>query len=122
MDAVSIGFSIICVFVGTLWSSLFSIYASRVVNQIEGIGEAAYFTKWYDLPPTLQKYMILIIARSQEEINFAGMGIIYCNLETFGKVNFHEWTVDTVFYFLAIFSIFSYLAACKLSNFVLFGL
>lgn len=88
MDAVSIGFSIICVFVGTLWSSLFSIYSTRVIDQIEEIGETAYNINWVNLPPSLQKYSILIIARSQEPINFAGLGMIYCNLETFGRVSF----------------------------------
>lgn len=87
-DPVTVGFSIICVMVGLLWTALFCLYASNGIEHIEDIGYKAYNMKWYDFPVTFQKFIILHIVRSQEEIHFTGWGMVYCNLEALGNVRF----------------------------------
>lgn len=83
---VTIGFSVVCVGLGLLWSSLFCRFAAKRVERIEGVGEAAYNMKWYSFPAKFQRYVILTMLRSQEDIHFSGWGMIYCNLEALSKV------------------------------------
>ena len=74
------------VLVGLLWTATFCNYASHAVDYIDDIGFTAYSIKWYDAPDVFQKYVILIIARAQEEIHYTGWGMVYCNLEALGNV------------------------------------
>lgn len=57
-----------------------------VKDQVEDIGFAAYDAEWYNYPSKLQKYNLVMMSRSQEEVNFTGIGMMFCNLEYFGKV------------------------------------
>lgn len=55
-------------------------------ERIASISEVSYSAIWYDYPPILKKYLILMIARSQEDIFFSGFGFVYCTLEILLKV------------------------------------
>lgn len=68
------------------WPFLHCHYATLITEQIEDVGFSAYDSNWFDLPMDIQKYIILIIMRSQEELYFTGLGMIYCTVETLGKV------------------------------------
>lgn len=73
-------------FTSMFWPYLFCYYATYITNRISFIGFAAYDTNWFDYPLDLQKHMILILARSQENVHFHGFNLIECTLEVFGKV------------------------------------
>lgn len=117
-DPVTVGFSIICVMVGLLWTATFCNYATHGIDHIENIGFAAYNLKWYDSPFIFRKYIILIIARSQEEIHFTGWGMIYCNLEALGTVSF---SMGDLCNFTIIPVLFSY-TDHQFCDFILFDL
>lgn len=51
-------------------------------------GRVVFESNWYSHPIEIQKYVILIIARSQQPTYFTGIGVLDCTLETFGKVEF----------------------------------
>lgn len=41
---------------------------------------------WIDFPLKLQKNMVLIIGRSQDDVQFTGLDLINCTLAVFGNV------------------------------------
>lgn len=86
-DWVMLTFHLICLISSMCWPFLFCYYSSLVTEQTSSISDIAYNTNWYEYPPEYQKYMILIIARSQELTYFTGFNLIRCSLETFGKVS-----------------------------------
>lgn len=69
------------------WPFIMCYFANMATTRIADIGTTAYDSNWFDCSPELRKYIVLIIARSQESINFTGLGLIYCNMEVFGKVS-----------------------------------
>ncbi|XP_031617477.1 odorant receptor 4-like [Contarinia nasturtii] len=75
--------SIACALV---WPTLFCYSASDVIDKIANIGDIAYDSNWYHYPPELRKHIILIIARSQEDIIFSGLSLIGCSVEVFGNL------------------------------------
>lgn len=81
-----------------LWPTLYCYFASFTVERIASVGNDVYFLKWYYYPPMLQKYFTLIISRSQGKVQFAGFGLIYCSIETFGKVRI-VWCPGIPFFF-----------------------
>lgn len=82
---MTVSFNILCI-ICLLWPTLYCYFASFTIERIASIGNDAYFLKWYYYPPMLQKYFTLIIAQSQGKVQFTGLGLIYCSIETFGKV------------------------------------
>lgn len=83
-----VGFHIVAIFSSMVWPSLFSYYATFVTNRIASVGYAAYDSNWFEYPLELQKYFVLIIARSKQSSYFMGFGLIQCTLEVFGQVRF----------------------------------
>lgn len=86
------------------WPYLCCRYASFTVDRISSLGEDVYDLNWYEYPIELRKYFVMIIARSQTPIEFTGLGLIYCNLNRFGKVSFrnlfrHEIKSRIIFFF-----------------------
>lgn len=86
-DAVALVFNIMCVICATYWQTFFCIYANMVTDKVADVGFSAYDAEWYAYPLKLQKYNLVMIARSQEEIHFSGLNFMYCTLEYFGKVS-----------------------------------
>lgn len=70
-----------------IWPALFCSFGSWALERMENIGHEAYESNWHDFPPALRKLIIVIIARSQEEISFGGLGLIGCSIEVFGNVS-----------------------------------
>lgn len=70
-----------------MWPAIFCIYANFATDQVSAIGDVAYDLKWYNCPLKMQKFIILIIARSQYPAKFTGLGLCDCSLEIFGKVS-----------------------------------
>lgn len=69
-----------------IWPSLFCYYADVATTRLSSIAYYAYETTWNDYPLELQKYMILIIARSQEPVYYTGFNFVNCTLQALGKV------------------------------------
>lgn len=69
-----------------MWPSIFCYFADWTTERISKMGDTVYGFNWFDQPVKMQKFMILMIARSQERIYFSGLGLVTCSLEAFGKV------------------------------------
>lgn len=76
-----------CVICATYWQTFFCIYANRVTDEVANVGFAAYDAEWYAYPLKFQKYNLVMIARSQEIMQFSGLNFMYCTLEYYGKVS-----------------------------------
>lgn len=70
-----------------LWPSFFCYFATSATDQIASIGDAAYESNWYYLPPKIHKYITMVIIRSQYSVYFTGLGLVRCTLEVFGNVS-----------------------------------
>lgn len=92
-----IAFHLLCLSTSMFWPYLFAFYATYITNRITFIGYSVYSTNWYDYPLDLQKYLILIIIRSQESVNFHGLNLIYCTMEVFGKVGVENIIIFSLF-------------------------
>lgn len=75
--------AIVCSF---LWPILFCYFANSVTDRVSAISYTVYDMNWYDQPVKMQKYVILMIARTHERIRFSGLGLIACSIEVFGEV------------------------------------
>lgn len=71
-----------------IWPTLMCFFATVVTNRIKSLGQTAYQSNWYDYPAELRKFIIFIVARSQEPAYFTGLNLIDCSLEVLGKVRF----------------------------------
>lgn len=78
-------FSSICRVYFALYFGRLSCVLLPLIQLIEY--HLCYDSNWPQYPLDLQKYFILMIARSQQPIDFNGLGIIHCNLEVFGNVS-----------------------------------
>lgn len=61
--------------------------SSKIAFEIVGIGDIVYSEKWYEYPKNVKIFILLIIQNTQRVRYLNGLQIIYCNLETFLKVN-----------------------------------
>lgn len=84
----------------SFWTFLFCNYATIATENVDEIGFRTYASDWFNYPLYVQKYIILIIARSQEPIQFTGFNLIYCNREMFGKVFILQLNQLIIFVFL----------------------
>lgn len=69
-----------------VWPTLFSYFANLVTDRVLAIGDSVYSLNWYDQPVGIQKYIVLMVVRSQERVQFTGLSLISCSIEVFGKV------------------------------------
>lgn len=79
--------NIACFVCGLCWSTLFASFSNSVTSHISAIGFTIYNCSWLNYPAELQKYMILMIARSQKPAHLTGLKLFPCTLEMFGKVS-----------------------------------
>lgn len=82
-----VGYGIICIICASAWPFLFCYFATIATERIIAVGQTTFNLNWYDYPPELQKFIVLIVARSQKPAYFTGLGIVHCSLETLGKVS-----------------------------------
>lgn len=109
-----VAYSVCCTINSFSWITLFCYYANSTTDRIADLSQAAYNSNWMEWSPELQKYIILIMRRSQEPVYFNGLGLIYCTLETFGKVRMiHRYLLhifwDCFFFFVSAAQSFVFL-------------
>lgn len=63
-------------------------FSTVVHSHLQNSANTIYTSFWYKMTPTLQRYYILAILRSQKVNLFNGYGIINCSSDTFLKVKF----------------------------------
>lgn len=71
--------------ISIMFSSCFS--PTKVTENGFEIGKYVYESNWYVAPPKLQRYLEMIIRRSQRPKYLHGLNIIRCSMESFTKVN-----------------------------------
>lgn len=69
-----------------IWPSFFCYFSTLAIERVSTINHTIKGLNWFDQPVELQKYIILMVLRSQERMYFSGLGLITCSLEVFGKV------------------------------------
>lgn len=60
------------------WPYLFCYFANLAVDRIELNQRTVYNLNWYNFPPDLRKYFILIMAQSQRTVCFDGLSLVRC--------------------------------------------
>ena len=86
MDLAAILYYIIQIFSIFLWPLCFCYFANLTIDRIFAINHSVYAMNWYDFPSKFHKYFLLAIVQAQKPIQFTGLNLIYCTMETFGKV------------------------------------
>lgn len=86
LDAVGFVFLGFCFLCSVCWPYAFCYFAEMTTQHIVRVGGMAFEANWMEYPVEVQKYITLIIARSQYPTRFTGLGIISCTLEMFSKV------------------------------------
>lgn len=85
-DLVNLSFQLIYMACSMFWPFLHCYYASSITEQIGETALTAYASNWFDLHTNLRKFVVLMMIRSQQTLNFTGLDIIYCTMETLGQV------------------------------------
>lgn len=80
-------YHIVAIITSIVWPYSFCSFAASATKRISNVSYTAYDRKCFDLPVKLQKYVILIIGRSKEAVQFTGFGLLDCTLEIFLKVS-----------------------------------
>lgn len=62
-----------------------------VTSDSELIADAAYKSGWYEYPNECQKYLILIMARSQTPFYLTGFKLYKCSLISFTSVSMNNF-------------------------------
>lgn len=88
LDIVEIIFLLSCIGTSLIWPYIVCYFANITTHRMALIGETIFNSNWFDYPPELQKYTILIIARSHYPSKFKCYGLFNCTLEAFGNVRF----------------------------------
>lgn len=79
-------YSVICIFCAFVWPFFFCMFATSASEQVSYTGRTMYNSNWYYFPLKQQKYVVLVVNRSQDILYFTGMNLIRCTLESFAKV------------------------------------
>lgn len=69
-----------------IWPYFFCHFASSAIDHVTVIQRSVYNLNWYNFPPDLRKYFILIIAQSLWTVCFDGLSLVRCTLFNFGMV------------------------------------
>lgn len=81
-----LGMDIMALFGSLMWASFYCYFGNLATDHVSAIGDAAYNLNWFEYPVQIQKYVILIIARTTRRVEFSGFQLITCSMEMFGKV------------------------------------
>lgn len=100
----------ISLIVSLCWPFLCCYFATLTSDRIFLISHVVYGSKWHLYPLKLQKYITLVIARSQQDAQLTGFNLIGCSLFTFGNVRLEYLKVHRFFTFLKHLIFFLYLA------------
>lgn len=61
-------------------------HATAVTYAISDVGDQVYNSNWYTYPLKYRKYLVFIMARTQQPAVFTGFKILTVKLQTFEKV------------------------------------
>lgn len=111
MDWVLIAFHTVCTACGLFWPCIYCHFSTKTIDRIASIGNVAYGADWYDYPPEIKKFLILVIARSQEEMNFSGFGFVHCTMEVLLKVKAQSHHASASIHYFNSFVPFSSVAS-----------
>lgn len=81
-----VAYNILAMLCSLIWPYMFCHFATLTTDRLLAISYEVYDWNWYELPAEMQKYTILVTARSQIPSYFNGFSLIRCTLEIFGKV------------------------------------
>lgn len=81
-----IAYNVVCLIGSLIWPFLYCYFATFASDRVAALSQTVFNTNWFDWPPEIQKYFILVIARSQKQFEFTGLGLLGCSLEVLGKV------------------------------------
>lgn len=87
---IELFFCLGCISIGTMWPFYLCQSGTAATFAIGEIGTTVNNSNWYDYPPKVRKYIILMIAQSQIPICFTGFKIMQCSLEVFMRVCTHK--------------------------------
>ncbi|XP_055305885.1 odorant receptor 22c-like [Sitodiplosis mosellana] len=79
-------YNVLCIVSSVMWPYFFAHFATKITERVSSIGDVVYDSNWYDYPIEFRRYIVLIIARSHQEVNFTGFNLISCTLAGFGKI------------------------------------
>lgn len=128
MDMTIFTINVVAITCSLIWPSFFCYFSNLTTDNVLRLGNTVYDLSWFDHPIAMQKYIILMIARSHERIDFSGLGLIPCSLEAFGKVwffcfHYHRFQWKLVKKSLFTFCLSNYLnfsiTAFEISMFIL---
>lgn len=74
-------------------------FATNMTQNLLSIADVAQSDiSWYQLPPSLRKYVLLIIQRAQEPVYITGLGLVHSTLYNFAMVGANQYQVRIIFY------------------------
>lgn len=80
-------YNMLCVSSSLTWPFGLCNAATKMTTSCAEMAETIYNTEWYNFPNELQKYLPLVMARSQQELEFKGFGVVMCDLNKFLRVS-----------------------------------
>lgn len=78
---------VVCITCSLVFLLIHCFYANFVTQYLDSVSDKMNESNWHMYPVNLQKYLLVILARTQWELNFTGFGFFRCSVEIFGKVN-----------------------------------
>lgn len=103
---IKLFFCIGCISIGLLWPFILCNSAASATIEVANIGNSACYSKYYEYPLKMRKYLILIMVRSQSPVYFTGLKLIRCTLEVFMKVRLYD--SDLISFLIIWFILFFY--------------
>ncbi|KAK9686318.1 7tm Odorant receptor [Popillia japonica] len=86
MDAVSYASQIITIIFFIVQFGLYTFPAEGVAFEFLDVPNAIYISKWYRNKVEIQKLVLYVMMKSQQQQYFSGAGLIDINVETFDSV------------------------------------
>lgn len=65
----------------------FCYLGAQLTAKAAEVNEAIYCSDWYSYTLTIQKFMVLIIRRSQKPFIMTGYSLVSCTLQSFNNVS-----------------------------------
>lgn len=83
----TIFYQVICAFL-TVMQQVFALcyLGDMATSKCATTNEDVYHTNWYKYPVKMQKFIILIMMRSQKQFVFKGFSLLQCSLPAFKEV------------------------------------
>lgn len=79
-------FNVLCLIEGLSYTFILCYYATETTTSLSDIADTIYESVWFLQPITIQKTLILMMARSQRPVVYMGFKIIECTTASFMRV------------------------------------